>query len=598
MIRFGTSGIPPADVTDEEFVDGLVEAGHGAYELAFVKDFPWKEKRCAAFGEAASARGVDVSIHAPYFAILTVEDEEKSARCLAALEHTMKLGRALGAKVICAHAGHVGDRSAEEVTALVRERLERIAPKITDLGVGLGLETSGTDRAYGSLGDIALFAAEFDFVRPIVDWAHLHAKTGGGLVNTEAFAAVFTFLADRFPAFMIDPLQCQFTDNQVGPGGEIRHLPYGDGTLRVGPLVEAAAAAGIHLTLISESRERSSHDAILAEIRQTEQQIGEEPGRLIQTSDLSFPQAIRADVQGKHATPRTPARRPRLSNLDKVFFPGAGYTKGDLIQYYASIADVLLPHLAGRPISMSRYPDGIEGSSFYEKRAPSHAPDWMATAAVASDSMGGVIDFLLAEDRESLMWFANMGCIEVHPFHSRAEDLEHPDYAIFDLDPAEGSSWEQVVAAARLLGEALDRLGLEGHPKLSGARGLHVYVGIEPVYDQARVRRFVDGLGQLLAAADEDNITMAWDIPQRRGKVFIDANRNASGQTVASVYSVRPRPGAPVSAPIRWDELGLIHNGDVTIANVWERLQRHGDLFAPLFDRRHRLEKAEAAIGL
>lgn len=598
MVRFGVSGVPPGDVSDEEFLDRLVEDGHGAYELAFVKDFPWKERRCAAFGEAAAERGIDVSVHAPYFAILTVEEEEKAAQCLAALEHTMKLGKALGSKVICAHAGHVGDRTAEELTQLVRERLERIAPKLDHLGVGLGLETSGTDRAFGSLGDIALFASEFDFVRPVVDWAHLHAKTGGGLTSMEAFAAVFDFIAQSFPAFMIDPLQCQFTDNQVGPRGEIKHLPYGEGTLRVAPLVEAAAAAGLDMTLISEAKEQSSHEAILDEIRRSEATAVSRSGRLIQTSDIEFPSPIRVDTDAKHVTPRLPTRRPTLSNLDKVFFPKAGYTKGDLIQYYASVADVLVPHLAGRPISMSRYPDGIDGPSFYEKRAPSHAPDWMETAPVPSDSMGGVIDFLLASDRESLMWFANMGCIEMHPFHGRQDALDKPDYAIFDFDPAEGSTWDQVIAGAKLLGQALDRLGLNGYPKLSGSRGLHVYVPIERIYDQSRVRRFVDGLGQLLAAADPDTLTMEWDIPKRKGKVFVDANRNASGQTVASVYSVRPRPGAPVSAPIRWDEIEELRNGDVTIANLWDRLRRHGDLFAPVLEGGQHIEDAEEAIGL
>ncbi|MGH8947061.1 MAG: non-homologous end-joining DNA ligase, partial [Acidimicrobiia bacterium] len=191
-----------------------------------------------------------------------------------------------------------------------------------------------------------------------------------------------------------------------------------------------------------------------------------------------------------------------------------------------------------------------------------------------------------------------MGCIEVHPFHSTFEHLDSPSYAIFDFDPAQGSDWDQVVAGAGLLHVALGRLGLIGYPKLSGARGLHVYVPLEPVHSFERVRRFVGEVGRYLAAASPDDITMEWDKPKRKGKVFIDHNRNASGQTVASVYSVRPLPGAPISVPITWEEVGSIANGDVTIANLWDRLQRYGDLFAPVVAGGQTLDAAEQALGI
>ena len=177
-----------------------------------------------------------------------------------------------------------------------------------------------------------------------------------------------------------------------------------------------------------------------------------------------------ATKDGENFKPIGLDRPLRLSNLDKVFFPEDGYTKGDLIQYYASVAPVLLPHLAGRPLSMSRYPGGITGQSFYEKRAPGHQPDWMRTTPVPSDSQGGIIDFLLADSREALMWFANMACIEVHPFHSTEADLDKPTYAIFDFDPSEGATWDQVVSGAKLLEVALRQLGLKGYPKLSGSQ--------------------------------------------------------------------------------------------------------------------------------
>jgi bifunctional non-homologous end joining protein LigD len=599
VIRFGISHKPDDDLDDEAFLDDLAERGHTAFELGFTAGFPWKEKRCERFGRLAADRGIAVSIHAPYFAVLTIPDEDRSKQCVAAIEHTMKLGQAVSGTVICAHLGSRGGLPAERLMSMIRARLDWIGSKVGDLDVSLGLETSGTHDGFGTLGDIALLSGEFPFVEPLVDWAHVHAVTGGALTEEPAFDAVFGFLATEIDGWKMDPLQTQFSDNIFGPKGEIKHTTYGDGSLRVGPLVAAAHRAGVDMVVISESRDDASHRAIQAELEAAVDALPPDPtGLPLATTLDSIPHPL-VVVPEKAGKSRVIGRaRPlTVSNLDKPFFPD-GTTKGDLIQYYASIAPLILPHLAGRPISMSRYPNGIGEKSFYEKRAPGHQPEWMKSAVVPSDSMGGDIDFLLASDRESLMWFANMGCIEMHPFHSRATDLAHPDYAIFDFDPAEGSTWDQVVGATRLLGEALQGLGLRGYPKLSGARGIHVYVPLAPVHTYERIRRFVDGVGRLLASASPDDITMELNIPKRTGKVFVDVNRNAFGQTVASVYSVRPKPGAPVSAPIAWDEVGSIANGDVTMRNLWDRVKDTGDLFKGVLGRRQTLDTAESALGL
>ncbi len=598
-IRFGISRLPPEDVADEQFLDDLVAKGHRALELPFVDGFPWKEKRCQAFGELASERDIRLSVHAPYFAGLTLPDEDRGRQSLAALEHTMKLGKALSAPVIVAHFGSNYSEDPDVLMDRIRSRLDSVVSKVESLGVGMGLETAGNNRSFGSLGDIAMLASEYSFVRPVVDWAHVHAMTGGGLTSKEAFVSVFAFIQAEFPGWMLAPLQTQFSDNEFGPGGEIRHIAYGEGTLRVSPLVEAAQEAGVGMVLISEARDLASHDRIWQEAREQMEAVpSPAAGRPIFTAEAPFPAPITAIKDGDGFRPARLDRPLRLTNLDKVYFPDEGYTKGDLIQYYASAAPVLLPHLEGRPISMSRYPEGIKGPSFYEKRAPGHQPDWMRTTPVVSDSQGGVIEFLVADTVEALMWFANMGCIETHPFHSREGRLEHPDYAIFDFDPAEGSTWDQVVQGGHLLRVALGELGLVGYPKLSGSRGLHVYVPLEPVHRFSRVRRFVGEVGNYLAAAKPSDLTMEWDKPKRKGKVFIDHNRNASGQTVASVYSVRPRPGAPVSAPLTWDEVGEVANGDITIVNLWDRLQRYGDLFAPVVSGGQTLDAAEEALGI
>lgn len=597
-IRFGISHLPPDGTGDEEFLDDLVGQGHRALELPFTQGFPWKEKRCESFGSLAAVRDIRLSVHAPYFAGLTIPEEDRGRQSVFAIEHTMKLGKRLGAPVIVAHFGATYDEDPSVLMNRIRSRLDLIAPKVERLGVGLGLETSGKKSAFGSLGDIAQLAGEYGFVRPVVDWAHVHAMTGGGLVSRDAFKSVLTFVRESFPGWMVQPLQVQFSDNEFGQAGEIRHIPYGDGSLRVGPLVEAVDEMDMSMVLISEARDMKSHFLIWEEV-QAHLDLGSDgEGRALAGADVEFPSPVRVTRDGDRYFPSTVDRPLTFSNVDKLFFPEAGYTKGDLIQYYASVAPLLLPHLAGRPISMSRFPDGITGSSFYEKRAPGHQPDWMKTVPVGSDSQGGVIDFLVADSPEALMWFANMGCIEVHPFHSTESSLEYPSYAIFDFDPAEGSNWDQVISAARLLRVALSRLGLEGFPKLSGSRGLHVYLPLDPVHDFARVRRFVGEVGEYLAAANPEDITMEWDKPKRKGKVFIDHNRNASGQTVASVYSVRPLPGAPISIPLGWDELGEVGNGHFTIVNVWDRLQRFGDLFAPVVEGGQTLDSAEEALGI
>jgi bifunctional non-homologous end joining protein LigD len=533
--------------------------------------------------------------------VLTVEDNEKRIQTLAALEHTMKLSRALGAHTVVAHTGHVKDRSPEELHALVSEGLRRIEPKVRDLGVALGLETSGTDRAFGSLGDIALIASKFSFVRPVIDWAHVHAKSGGALTSEEAFRSVIDFLREEFPGWAIDPLHAQFTDNEFGPAGEIRHVPYGDGTLRSGPLAAAATEAGLRMIVISEAKDDASHDAILADLRSGEaaaRPVASGDARPVGSGRAHMPDQLLVEPDGEAFVTIDQHRRVRLSNVDKSFFPDAGYTKGDLIQYYAAVAPLLLPHLSGRAMSLARYPNGADGDFFYEKQCPSHAPEWLVTAPLHSSHRGEPIGFCTAPDVESLVWIANLGCIEMHPWLSRVSRPAYPDFAVFDLDPQEGATWQQVVYVAGLVKVLLERLGLASYPKTSGASGLHIYVPLEAIHEYREVRRFVETLGRMIESADPETVTMQWDIPKRGPRIFIDHNQNVGGKTMASVYSVRPRPGAPVSVPITWDEVDRVHPDDFTIATVWERFRQYGDLFAPVLAGGQTLEGVSRALGL
>src|SRR6266536_2542284 len=290
-------------------------------------------------------------------------------------------------------------------------------------------------------------------------------------------------------------------------------------------------------------------------------------------------------------------RELRVSNLDKVYWPQDRLTKRDLLAYYWNAAPLLLPHLVDRPLTMLRMPDGIEGEAFYEKQVPGHAPDWLPTAPVPGDD-GKVTDMVMAQDLASLLYVINLGCIELHPLHSRAGSLDRPEFALFDLDPFEPYTFADVRAVAKLVKVVLDGLGLRGYPKTSGATGMQVYVPLEPVHPYPDVRAFVEQVGRLLVRAYREKVTMAWPVAERAGKVFIDHQMNRRGANIACAYSLRPRPGAPVSTPLDWDELDEdLEPGDFRIDNVWDRFAQ-GDRFAPVLSDRQSLAAAMEALGV
>jgi bifunctional non-homologous end joining protein LigD len=317
---------------------------------------------------------------------------------------------------------------------------------------------------------------------------------------------------------------------------------------------------------------------------------------------VEFPTALDARRDGDAWWFEVDGRELRLSNLNKVFWPDEGYTKGDLVAYYLNVAGLIVPHLAERPLTLKRMPDGIDGDSFYEKSAPSHVPDWIGRCPVRSDdAKKGVIDYMTIADTAGLLYIANLGCIEFHPLHSRCADVDHPDYLFFDLDPFPPYTYEDVLAVARHIKVLLDQLGLTAFPKTSGATGMQIYMPLERgryTYDQARA--FVGACGRLILGADPDRVTMAWKITDRTGKIFIDHNMNRQGANIAAAYCLRPEPRAPVSTPLTWDEVdeGGFEPQDFRIDNVWDRFAKLGDLFAGLLTEAMDLTTAMDALGV
>ncbi|MDQ2977085.1 MAG: non-homologous end-joining DNA ligase [Acidobacteriota bacterium] len=284
-------------------------------------------------------------------------------------------------------------------------------------------------------------------------------------------------------------------------------------------------------------------------------------------------------------------RLVKLTNLGKPFWPKLGIVKRDLLQYYADVAPFLLPHLTDRAMVMKRYPNGASGEFFFMKRAPSPRPEWIELCHIEHSS-GNVIDFPMIQDLASLLWVVNLGCIDLNQWYARCDDVDRPDYLHFDLDPVPGASFQKVIETALILRQALESLKMPCYAKTTGSKGIHIYVPIERGPTQKQVWGFAKEFAHAIAAQAPKVVTAIYTVSKRpRGRVLVDYNQNAWGRTLASIYSVRPRPKATVSTPVKWTELerGLSIE-DFRIDNVPARLRKLGDLWQPLLAKRGRFK--------
>jgi bifunctional non-homologous end joining protein LigD len=288
-----------------------------------------------------------------------------------------------------------------------------------------------------------------------------------------------------------------------------------------------------------------------------------------------------------------------LTNLDKVFFPEPGITKADLVAYYVGLAPLALNHVARRPMQMKRYPHGVEGEFFYQKRVPNPHPEWLETVRITFPRFGRTADFPVVTDAAGLAWIVNLGCIELHTWHSRAVDVERPDYLLIDLDPSEGNPWEHVRAIALVVKDVMDELELPSFPKTSGATGFHILVPIRPELVFKEVRRFAKALAQEVERRvdDQEVATTTWKVADRRG-VFVDYGQNARDRTIASAYSIRPTPDARASAPLRWDEVPTVDPAEFTLRTMPARVEKLGDPTAGIWKRKVSLGARFERLGL
>jgi bifunctional non-homologous end joining protein LigD len=287
----------------------------------------------------------------------------------------------------------------------------------------------------------------------------------------------------------------------------------------------------------------------------------------------------------------------RLSNLDKPFWPEEGITKGDLLAFCRDVAPVVVPHLKDRPFTMKRYPDGWRGKHFFQKDAPRGMPDWIPTVEIEVSTrekprQHRKIQAPLVNDELALLWMVNMGCIDLNTWYSRVDKLDRPDWVLFDLDPSDDVGFTETVQVALLVKQALDALGLESFCKTSGADGIHVLVPIARRHTYEDTRQFAEIVAGALASTHRGLVTTEWTKAKRKG-VLIDANQNGEGKTIASVYSVRPKEGAPVSTPLRWNEVNeSLDPSAFTMDVVRKRVEEHGDLFAGVLNTKQSLGAA------
>jgi bifunctional non-homologous end joining protein LigD len=302
-------------------------------------------------------------------------------------------------------------------------------------------------------------------------------------------------------------------------------------------------------------------------------------------------EAVEVEIEGKQL---------KLSNLDKVFYPKTGFTKGQVIDYYTRVAPFVLPHLEGRPLTMKRYPNGVEGKFFYEKECPKHRPDWVRTKRIVSRGSTKDrthVNFCVVDDLATLVWAANLADLELHTSLSRVDDMTHPTMVAFDLDPGPGTTIVECCQIATWLRTIFGELGIEGFPKTSGSKGLQVYVPLNSRATYTKTRAFALALAELLERTHGELVVSNMKKELRKGKVLVDWSQNNQHKTTVCVYSLRAKEAPTASTPVSWDEVDkCLKKGDPDLlrfesSEVLKRLDKHGDLFAPVLELEQEVPK-------
>lgn len=282
-----------------------------------------------------------------------------------------------------------------------------------------------------------------------------------------------------------------------------------------------------------------------------------------------------------------------ISNRKKIYWPEEGFTKGDMIDYYDKVADLILPHLKGRPLSLKRNPNGITDKGFYHKDAGENVPAYVDVFKIRAESNNKIIDYIVCNNKATLLYVANLGCIEMNPWNSTTKKQDHPTWMVIDIDPSDKNNFTEVVDTALATKMVLDKAGIRCYCKTSGSSGLHVFTPLKNKYDYATVRDFAHIIASLVQEQLPRFTTLERSLKKRGPKIYIDYLQNSKGQTLASVYSLRPVPGASVSTPLEWKEVNhKLSPKQFTIQNIFTRLKKKGDLFLPVLNESNSIETA------
>ena len=282
-----------------------------------------------------------------------------------------------------------------------------------------------------------------------------------------------------------------------------------------------------------------------------------------------------------------------ISNRKKIYWPDEGFTKGDMIDYYDKIADLVLPHLKGRPLSLKRNPNGITDKGFYHKDAGENAPSFVDVFKVKAESNNKIIDYIVCNNKATLLYVANLGCIELNPWNSTTKKPDNPSWMVIDIDPSDKNTFTEVVDTALATKMILDKAGIKSYCKTSGSSGLHVYTPLKNKYDYEAVRNFANIIAALVQEQLPGTTTLERSLSKRGPKIYIDYLQNSKGQTLASVYSLRPVPGASVSTPLEWKEVDhKLSPKQFTMRNIFARIKKKGDLFLPVLNESNSITDA------
>ena len=288
----------------------------------------------------------------------------------------------------------------------------------------------------------------------------------------------------------------------------------------------------------------------------------------------------------------------KLTNLNKLYWKKEGFRKGDMINYYLQIAPYILPYMIDRPQSLNRHPNGIEGGNFYQKDTKGKIPEWMQTHTDFSESTNTNVDYLVCSNEATLIYMANLGCIEMHPWHSRSQTWQRPDWCLIDLDPDKSNNFNQVIETAHVVKKVLDAIGATCCVKTSGSTGIHIYIPLGAKYDYDQSKQLAELVVTLVNQELPEITSMQRNPAKRKGKIYLDFLQNRETQTAAAPYSLRPKPGVPVSTPLDWSE---VKKGLTPVTynakNIFDRLRREGDLFKPVLGKGIQLEKVLAKLA-